>query len=481
MVKVKIELKKPVYQSPYKITGVMNSDECDDLRRKIPIMLGSNLKVPISNGEVNKFMPCQVRGLFVDEELARKIQKRLVDQIEHHIEIGSQKYRFVHVRPSFTFVHYSNDGSLRSHIDKIEKIEANTIGITLLIYLNDNYDGGETYFDDAGAKISVDKETGAVLCFFGSELMHGSNTVVGEKASLSIREDNSIRLIPNFCQQLVLDPINTSCKIDFNFVSLSFVSFHRNITMKKRRIEIQRETIQFIDRNKSKFQSKIRKYVTSDYPKKAQIFPATSIEVIPMDTLEATVFLQEKFRSRYSFLVMANATNPGGGYKDGAPAQEESICRRTNLVHCLNTVKYPIPEYGSIYIRDIHILRDTEEHNYSFLKKPVSSNCLLMPAYQAPPLTKEGGLTPEYLGKTREKIHQMFNTFLENGDTRIILGAWGCGAFGNPPEDIVKLFMDVLNSAKYKNRFEHVVFAVIKGSWQNNLKTFTDYVQGYEN
>lgn len=185
MVKVKIELKKHVPHSPYKITGVMNSDECDDLRRKIPIMLGSNLKVPISNSEeqskVNKFMPCQVRGLFVDEELARKIQERLVDQIEHHIEIGSQKYRFVGVRPSFTFVHYSNDGSLCSHTDKIEKIEANTIGITLLIYLNDDYDGGETYFDDAGAKISVDKETGAVLCFLGTSLRHGSNTVVGEK------------------------------------------------------------------------------------------------------------------------------------------------------------------------------------------------------------------------------------------------------------------------------------------------------------
>lgn len=52
---------------------------------------------------------------------------------------------------------------------------------------------------------------------------------------------------------------------------------------------------------------------------------------------------------------MANEKRPGGDWESGIMAPEENICRRSNLVQCLNTAwtpsaqNYPIPTKGGIY------------------------------------------------------------------------------------------------------------------------------------
>ena len=43
----------------------------------------------------------------------------------------------------------------------------------------------------------------------------------------------------------------------------------------------------------------------------------------------------------------------------------------------------------------------------------------------------------------------------------IILGAFGCGAYGNPPEDVAMCFHDVLNEPNYKNKISRIVFAIL--------------------
>ncbi len=244
--------------------------------------------------------------------------------------------------------------------------------------------------------------------------------------------------------------------------------------MKKLRIEIQRETLKYIDHHQYQFKSQTKKYPNCSYPSKIKNLFQTAIEVVPLDTLEAVIHFQSLNAKKYAFLVMANGLNPGGGYKEGSPAQEESICRRTNLVTCLLIQKYPIPEFGGIYIKDLHILRDTEHNKYVFLPKPILSNCLLCAAYSNPTTTKDNKLDQKFREGTRKKIETMLNILLENGETHIILGAWGCGAFANPAEDMAYLFKEILTSNAYNGRFQHVVFAIIKDSWHNNLKIFTD-------
>ena len=56
----------------------------------------------------------------------------------------------------------------------------------------------------------------------------------------------------------------------------------------------------------------------------------------------------------------------------------------------------------------------------------------------------------------------------------IILGAWGCGVYGNDPEIISGYFHEVLVSECYSSLFNKVIFAIIndENSVGNNYEIF---------
>ncbi|CAH6420795.1 Domain of unknown function (DUF2263)-containing protein [uncultured virus] len=243
---------------------------------------------------------------------------------------------------------------------------------------------------------------------------------------------------------------------------------------KKQRIKVQNQTIDFIKKNKEKFKSKIIKY--DNYSPKINIGPKfkTKIQVVPLDTLEAAINVNNINNTKTGFLVFANSSNPGGRYKEGTPAQEENICRRTNLVQCFNNMKYPIPEFGSFYIKNLVILRDTEANNYKFLSKFYNMDCILSAAYHSPSINNINQLCEGFREKTRIKIISILNAFLNNGVYNIILGAFGCGAFNNPVSDISEIFHEIFQSNSYKDRFNTVTFAILKNVGINNYNIFLE-------
>jgi uncharacterized protein (TIGR02452 family) len=42
-----------------------------------------------------------------------------------------------------------------------------------------------------------------------------------------------------------------------------------------------------------------------------------------------------------------------------------------------------------------------------------------------------------------------------------VLGAFGCGAYATPPEQMAEIFRDVLTSGKYNGCFNTIVFPII--------------------
>ena len=46
-----------------------------------------------------------------------------------------------------------------------------------------------------------------------------------------------------------------------------------------------------------------------------------------------------------------------------------------------------------------------------------------------------------------------------HGHRGLVLGAWGCGAFGNDTNEIARLFREVLEEP-FRGAFEHVLFAI---------------------
>ena len=157
-------------------------------------------------------------------------------------------------------------------------------------------------------------------------------------------------------------------------------------------------------------------------------------------------------------LNMCSNYNPGGGFLNGARAQEEELCRRSNLYPSLiaQKGKYPL-NLNCLYTPDVTVFRG---HRYEPIT-PFKVGVISAAAQRHPIITKNGQLEPRVRESVRLCIQHMFDVAMKNGHDCFIGSAWGCGAYGNPPYDIATLFKEVLESNKYRNTFKKVVFAII--------------------
>ncbi|KAK3701812.1 hypothetical protein QZH41_016337 [Actinostola sp. cb2023] len=220
----------------------------------------------------------------------------------------------------------------------------------------------------------------------------------------------------------------------------------------------------------------------------------TAIEVVNGDCLEEAIRLQSQGLNP-AVLNMASPKRPGGGYLSGAGAQEENLFRRTNYVQHLadpdklfdrkRKWQYRLPEYGCVYSTNVQIFRASEAQGYAFLPKPVGMSFLAVPAYPSPPCRVSKGekeLIPVFVEKVKLKIRIMLSVGLDQGHDSLVLSAWGCGAFRNPPKHIARLFKDVLMEPTFINRYRHISFAIIDdhnargaGNFQPFLDVFNSY------
>jgi uncharacterized protein (TIGR02452 family) len=69
-----------------------------------------------------------------------------------------------------------------------------------------------------------------------------------------------------------------------------------------------------------------------------------------------------------------------------------------------------------------------------------------------------------------ERIRCVLAVALVHKHNAIVLGAWGCGVFGNDAADVARLFHMVLDEPAFKNHFKHIVFAIYRD--EPKLKVF---------
>ena len=182
-----------------------------------------------------------------------------------------------------------------------------------------------------------------------------------------------------------------------------------------------------------------------------------------------------------ALLNMASATHPGGGVENGSGAQEEQLCRRSTLLLSLYQFQrdkakaysqlnipnqkrqYPLhPHFGGIYSPDVIFFREAEGRNYRLSDKPFRASVISVAGVARPPLDKDGLMFPEEQEQTKDKIRTILRIALEHCHDALVLGALGCGAFGNPPAQVARLFHEVFEEPEFKNRFRKVVFAILE-------------------
>ena len=77
----------------------------------------------------------------------------------------------------------------------------------------------------------------------------------------------------------------------------------------------------------------------------------------------------------------------------------------------------------------------------------------------------------------KERLKNMFITAAHFGYKNLILGAWGCGAFGHDPRIVAKYFYGVLIEENFSTYFEKIVFAILDRDEKKNLTAFHEIFQ----
>jgi len=187
----------------------------------------------------------------------------------------------------------------------------------------------------------------------------------------------------------------------------------------------------------------------------------TVVSVWKVDSIDAAEILMKKGRNPV-VLNLANQKVPGGGYKNGAAAQEESLFRRTNYCEFLDKDEkfyYPISVYGGIYSQNVLVFRENEQKGYAFKEDPFFMSFIAQGAYNKPPTTEDHHLITEYAEGTEKKIRSILKIGLNHGHDTFVLGAFGCGAFANPPQHVAEIFKKVIK--EFDGYFAEIVFAIL--------------------
>ena len=182
-------------------------------------------------------------------------------------------------------------------------------------------------------------------------------------------------------------------------------------------------------------------------------------------------------------LNFASATNPGGGVVSGSSAQEECICRCTTLYPCLNNdalwtefytphrkASDPLYNNDCIYTSNVCVFKS--DTNFPELLPQKNWWNVNIITCSAPNLRerpsnamnphagdKTAKITPLELEKLlAERIKRIFDVAASNGNEVLILGAFGCGAFKNPPWIVANVFNAVMQD--YLCYFDTIEYAV---------------------
>jgi uncharacterized protein (TIGR02452 family) len=222
-------------------------------------------------------------------------------------------------------------------------------------------------------------------------------------------------------------------------------------------------------------------------PLAVRIDAALHVEVTPETTAQAARRLHQQEGLRLAALNFASATNPGGNFLGGATAQEEDLARKSALYPCLLTQRAYYDENRAqpsrlytdnlIYSPDVPFFRDED---LALVDEPFFCSILTSPApFARAALRLDPGAQPAIHETLVRRAGHVLRVAAEHRHETLVLGAWGCGAFGNDPEVVAGVFADLLNAPSMRGAFARVTFAVYDRSPdQRTLQAFQDHWQG---
>ena len=160
-------------------------------------------------------------------------------------------------------------------------------------------------------------------------------------------------------------------------------------------------------------------------------------------------------------LNFASYKNPGGMFIKGSKAQEECLCHESYLYNILKGCMGYYKINNNNKNKALYTDRALYSPNVRFIRgdKDVFCDVITCAAPNKTAAQKYCNVSDEENSKVlKERIEFVLKIAQDNGVDNLILGAYGCGVFGQDPLEVAKIFKEFL-SGKYKC-FNKVIFAI---------------------
>ncbi|MGX1885096.1 TIGR02452 family protein [Streptomyces sp. NPDC055287] len=196
----------------------------------------------------------------------------------------------------------------------------------------------------------------------------------------------------------------------------------------------------------------------------------TAFEVTAESSLQAARRLNGARPGPVVVLNFASARNPGGGYLNGAQAQEEALCRASALYATLlrapgfyahhRADRSPFYSDRVIHSPGVPVFRDDRG---ALLAAPYTVGFLTSPAPNAGVIrSREPGEAHRIPAALVARAGRVLETAAACGYRRLVLGAWGCGVFMNDPAAVAGAFhAHLTGEGRFSGHFDEVVFGVL--------------------
>ncbi len=264
------------------------------------------------------------------------------------------------------------------------------------------------------------------------------------------------------------------------------------------RIAIAKETIRITNSREYQFEDETIRLPAADYDSVVVITPEDAaallseplpepentdpclIRVTDEDSFSAAQRLQNA-----AVLNFANAHHAGGGFLLGATAQEEALCRCSTLYASIHSeTASEMYRYNNSHIhatdsdymllsQNVSVFRDKD---CQLLREPFRTAVITAPAPNrrgAAVLTSAAVLEKTFLRRSRI----ILRICIKYGYRNLVLGAWGCGAFGNDPKLVAGCFKKAIEEDNIRSYFANICFALYGSKTDVKYLTFKSILE----
>lgn len=212
------------------------------------------------------------------------------------------------------------------------------------------------------------------------------------------------------------------------------------------------------------------------------IYEFSEVIIDDKDVITALLETNNDNGGRIAVLNFADYKFPGGKFLEGSMAQEESLCHHSILYNVLSNfselyyaqnrkdLRRGLYYDKSLYSKDILFDVWRDGVRYKFTRDVITCAA----PFAKTVLRYKFGTKEDVEEAMRNRILHIIQVAVNNEVDTLILGAFGCGVFGNDPEFVATTFRDYLNGP-FAHSFQKVVFAIPKG---HNNKVFRRVFMG---